>query len=150
MVFVYFFFRAKRNVIESINRGPQKILLYFWGEGANKQKTDKRLKWVCLVKSEICDVIRAFSAFWRNPAQLRTTKYAPSHEPVKNPKNPSNSRRFRKSQTSKFWLFRGEYQKTTKSRLFWRDLFMRFMAVGIWKTYDIFNFFCLTIKKYRV
>ncbi len=25
-------------------RGPQKILLYFWGEGANEQKTNKRKK----------------------------------------------------------------------------------------------------------
>lgn len=24
----------------SINRGPQKILLYFWGKGANKQKSE--------------------------------------------------------------------------------------------------------------
>ena len=36
-------------------RGPQKILLYFWGEGANEQKTNKWIKRVCLVKSEICD-----------------------------------------------------------------------------------------------
>ena len=73
--------------------GTPRDTVYPWGEGVNKQKTDKRLKWVCLVKSEICDVIRAFLAFWRNPAQLRTAKYAPSHEPVKNPENPS-----------KFWL----------------------------------------------
>ena len=48
-------------------RGPQKILLYFWGEGANEQKTNKRKKRVCLVKIKSCDA------------------YAPSHEPVKNP-----------------------------------------------------------------
>ena len=36
-------------------RGPQKIHLYFWGEGANEQKTNKRIKRVCLVKRKICD-----------------------------------------------------------------------------------------------
>ena len=40
---------------KSWKRGPQKILLYFWGEGANEQKTNKWMKRVCLVKSEICD-----------------------------------------------------------------------------------------------
>ena len=53
-------------------RGPQKILLYFWG--ANEQKTNKWIKRVCLVKSEICDA------------------YAPSWELAKNPKNSSNFR----------------------------------------------------------
>ena len=32
---------------------------YPWGEGANEQKTNKRMKRVCLVKSEIGDVILA-------------------------------------------------------------------------------------------
>ena len=27
--------------LRSINRGPQKILLYFWGKGANKQKSER-------------------------------------------------------------------------------------------------------------
>ena len=31
---------------------------YPWGEGANEQKTNKRMKRVCLVKSEICDVAK--------------------------------------------------------------------------------------------
>ena len=59
-------------------RGPQKILLYFWGEGANEQKTNKRMKRVCLVKRKICDA------------------YAPSHEPVKNPVISSKFCRFGK------------------------------------------------------
>ena len=29
--------------------------MYFWGEGANEQKTNKQKKRVCLVNSEICD-----------------------------------------------------------------------------------------------
>ena len=58
-------------------RGPQKILLYFWGEGANEQKTNKRKKRVCLVKSKSCDA------------------YAPSHEPVKNPVISSKFCRFK-------------------------------------------------------
>ena len=57
-------------------RGPQKILLYFWGEGANEQKTNKRIKRVCLFKRKICDA------------------YAPSHEPVKNPVISSKFCRF--------------------------------------------------------
>ena len=71
------FFRTRRenhNLIKFSpfyrRRGPQKILLYFWGEGANEQKTNKRIKRVCLVKRKICDA------------------YAPSHEPVKNPRGP--------------------------------------------------------------
>ena len=36
-------------------KGPQKILLYFLGKGAKEQKTNKWIKRVCLVKSEICD-----------------------------------------------------------------------------------------------
>ena len=59
-------------------RGPQKILLYFWGEGANEQKTNKRIKRVCLFKRKICDA------------------YAPSHEPVKNPVISSKFCRFGK------------------------------------------------------
>ena len=31
---------------------------YPWGEGANEQKTNKRMQRVCLVKSEICDVAK--------------------------------------------------------------------------------------------
>ena len=43
--------------------GTPRDTVYPWGEGANEQKTNKRMKRVCLVKSEICDVICAFSAF---------------------------------------------------------------------------------------
>ena len=39
---------------------------YPWGEGANEQMTNKRMKRVCLVKSEICDVICAFLSFSEN------------------------------------------------------------------------------------
>ena len=39
---------------------------YPWGEGANEQKTNKRKKRVCVVKSEICDVICAFLSFSEN------------------------------------------------------------------------------------
>ena len=43
--------------------GTPRDTVYPWEEGANEQKTNKRKKRVCLVKSEICDVICAFSAF---------------------------------------------------------------------------------------
>ena len=76
------FFRTKYYVIASGKRGPQKILSYFWGKGvcerktgdcrvrrltgqkrsirrgekgANKQKTNKQIKCVCLVKSAVYD-----------------------------------------------------------------------------------------------
>ena len=36
--------------------GDPKRYLYFWGKGINKQKTNKQIKCVCLVKSAVCDV----------------------------------------------------------------------------------------------
>ena len=47
------------------------------GRRSKRAKDKQTKKRVCLVKSEICDA------------------YAPSHEPVKNLENPSNSRRFK-------------------------------------------------------
>ena len=38
--------------------GTPRDTVYPWGEGANEQKTNKRMKRVCLVKSEICDVAK--------------------------------------------------------------------------------------------
>ena len=38
--------------------GTPRDTVYPWGEGANEQKTNKRKKRVCLLKSEICDVAK--------------------------------------------------------------------------------------------
>ena len=38
--------------------GTPRDTVYPWGEGANEQKTNKRMQRVCVVKSEICDVAK--------------------------------------------------------------------------------------------
>ena len=42
-------------------RGPQKILLYFWGEGANEQKTNKRIKISLFGQKQDLRRVRAFA-----------------------------------------------------------------------------------------
>ncbi len=65
---------------------------YPWGEGANEQKTNKRMKRVCLVKSEICDVICAFLSFSENLKIRVRQVHWDFQNPERNVKNPSNSR----------------------------------------------------------
>ncbi len=61
------FFRTRRenhNLIKFSpfyrGRGPQKILLYFWGEGANEQKTNKRIKISLFGQKQDLRRVRAF------------------------------------------------------------------------------------------
>ena len=39
-----------------IDSGTPRDTVYPWGKGINKQKTNKQIKSVCLVKSAVCDV----------------------------------------------------------------------------------------------
>ena len=41
--------------------GPQKILLYFWGEGANEQKTNKHIKISLFGQKKDLRRVRAFA-----------------------------------------------------------------------------------------
>ena len=43
-------------VIESEKTGTPRDTVYPWGKGVNKQKTNKQINCVCLVKSAVCDV----------------------------------------------------------------------------------------------
>ena len=46
------------KILDFLGLGTPRDTEYLWGEGANEQKTNKRRKRVCLVKSEICDVAK--------------------------------------------------------------------------------------------
>ena len=71
------FFRTRRenhNLIKFSpfyrGRGPQKILLYFWGEGANEQKTNKRIKISLFGQKKDLRRVRAFARTRQEPRNL--------------------------------------------------------------------------------
>ena len=47
---------VSRTEPRRLNSGTPRDTVYPWGKGINKQKTNKQIKCVCLVKSAVCDV----------------------------------------------------------------------------------------------
>ena len=68
--------------------GTPRDTVYPWGEGANEQKTNKRKKEFVWSKQDLRRNLRLFGVL-TEPCSVTYAKYAPSHEPVKNPENPS-------------------------------------------------------------
>ena len=48
--------KAQHIMLRVKNKGTPRDTVYPWGKGINKHKTNKQIKWVCLVKSAVYDV----------------------------------------------------------------------------------------------